>query len=51
MQVLVLMSLYAPAVIIILAVIAVWFSFFWVFLPRPRWLQNAMSRLLIRIWR
>jgi hypothetical protein len=31
-------SFYAPAVIIILAVVAVVFSFFWVFLPLPRWL-------------
>ena len=30
-----LISLYAPVVIIILAVVAVLFSFFWVFLPLP----------------
>jgi hypothetical protein len=46
-----LISLYAPAVIIILAVIAVAFSFFWVFLPLPRWMSNAMGRLLVRFWR
>ena len=51
MQVLALISLYAPAVIIILAVIAVVSSFFWVFLPLPRWLSNAMGRLLVRSWR
>jgi hypothetical protein len=38
-------------VIIILAVPAVVFSFFWVFLPLPRWMSNAMGRLLIRFWR
>jgi hypothetical protein len=46
-----LISLYAPVVIIILAVVAVLFSFFWVFLPLPRWMSNAMGRLLIRFWR
>jgi len=51
MQVLALVSLYAPVVIIILAVVAVLFSFFWVFLPLPRWLSIAMGRLLIRFWR
>jgi hypothetical protein len=51
MQVLALISLYAPAVIIILAVVAVLFSFFWVFLPLPRWMSYAMARLLIRFWR
>jgi hypothetical protein len=44
-------SFYAPVVIIILAVVAVVFSFFWVFLPLPRWLSNAMGRLLVRFWR
>lgn len=51
MQVLALISIYAPVLIIILAVVAVLFSFFWVFLPLPRWLSNAMGRLLIRFWR
>jgi type IV secretory pathway protease TraF len=51
MQVLALISLYAPAAIIFLAVVAVVFSFFWVFLPLPRWLSNAMGRLLIGFWR
>jgi hypothetical protein len=51
MQVLALISLYAPVVVIILAVVAVLFSFFWVFLPLPRWVSNAMARLLIRFWR
>jgi len=46
-----LISLYAPVVIIILAVVAVLFSFFWVFLPLLRWMSNAMGRLLIRFWR
>ena len=46
-----LISVYAPLVIIILAVIAVLFSFFWVFLPLPRWMSNAMGRLLVRWWR
>ena len=36
MQTLALISFYAPVVIIILAVVAVLFSFFWVFLPMPR---------------
>jgi hypothetical protein len=49
MQVLALISLYAPVVIIILAVVAVLFSFFWVFLPLPHWMSNAMARLLIRL--
>ena len=44
-------SLYAPVVIIIVAVVAVLFSFFWVFVPLPRWMSNAMARLLIRFWR
>jgi hypothetical protein len=36
MQVLALISLYAPIVITIVAVVAVLFSFFWVFLRLPR---------------
>jgi hypothetical protein len=51
MQTLALISFYAPVVIIIVAIVAVLFSFFWVFLPLPRWLSNAMGRLLIRFWR
>ena len=51
MEVLGLISLYAPLVIIVLAVIAVLFSFFWVFLPLPCSLANAMGGLLIRFWR
>jgi len=51
MQVLSWISFSAPLVIIILSVVAVLFSFFWVFLPLPRWLSNAMGRLLIRFWR
>jgi hypothetical protein len=51
MQTLALISLYAPVVIIILAVVTVLCSFFWVFLPLPRWLSNAVGRLLIRFWR
>ena len=51
MQTLALISSYAPVVIIILAVLAVLFSFFWVFLPLPRWLSGATGRLLIRFWR
>jgi hypothetical protein len=51
MQTLALISFYAPLVIIILAVVAVLFSFFWVFLPLPRWISNVMGRLLIRFWR
>ena len=47
MQVLALISIYAPVVITVIAVIAVVFSFFWVFLPMPR----AMGRLLVRFWR
>jgi preprotein translocase subunit SecY len=50
-QMLALISLYAPVVIIILAVVAVLFSFFWVFLPLPRKMSNVMGRLLIRFWR
>ena len=49
MQVLALISIYAPVLIIILVVLAVLFSFFWVFLPLPRWMSNAMARLLIRL--
>jgi hypothetical protein len=51
MQTLALISFYAPVLIIILAVVAVLFSFFWVFLPLPRWLSRAMGRLLIQFWR
>lgn len=47
MQILALISIYAPVVITIIAVVAVVFSFFWVFLPLPR----AMGRLLVRFWR
>jgi hypothetical protein len=51
MRTLALISFYAPLVIIIVAVLAVVFSFFWVFLPLPRWISNAMGRLLVRWWR
>lgn len=34
------------SLIIILAVVAVLFSFFWALLPIPRWMSNAMARLL-----
>ena len=51
MQILALISIYAPVVITIIAVIAVVFSFFWVFLPLPRWISHAMGQLLIRFWR
>jgi hypothetical protein len=51
MQTLALISFYAPVVIIILAVLAILFSFFRVFLPLPRRMSNAMGRLLIRFWR
>jgi hypothetical protein len=51
MQTLALISFYAPVVIIILAVAAVLFSFFRVYLPLPRCLSNAMGRLSIRFWR
>jgi len=47
MQILALISIYAPVVITIIAVMAVVFSFFWVFLPLPR----AMGQLLVRFWR
>ena len=47
MQILALISVYSPVVIIVVAVIAVLFSFFWVFLPMPR----AMGQLLARFWR
>ena len=46
MQILALISVYTPLVIIVVAVIAVLFSFFWVFVPMPR----AMGRMLIRFW-
>ena len=51
MQTLALISVYAPVLIIILAVVAILFSFLWVFLPLPRWMSNAIGRLLIRFWR
>jgi hypothetical protein len=51
MQTLALISFYAPVVIIVVAVVAVLFSFFWIFLPLPRWLSNAMAQLLVRFWR
>jgi hypothetical protein len=51
MQTLARISVYALVLIIILAVVAVLFSFLWVFLPLPRWLSSAMGRLLIRFWR
>jgi len=38
------------SLIIILAVVAVLFSFFWALLPILRWMSNAMARLLIRLW-
>ena len=41
MQTLALISVYAPVLIIILAVLAIQFSFFWVFLPLPCWLSSA----------
>jgi hypothetical protein len=44
MQILALISAYAPVVITIIAVMVVVFSFFWVFLPLPR----AMGWLLVR---
>jgi hypothetical protein len=47
MQVLALISIYAPVVITIIAVVAVVFSFFWVFVAIPRWMSKAMGRLLI----
>jgi hypothetical protein len=47
MQIPALISIYAPVAIMVVAVIAVVFSFFWVFLPMPR----AMGQLLIRFWR
>jgi hypothetical protein len=48
-KILALISIYAPVVIMIIAVIAVLFSFFWMFLPQPR----AMGQLLVRLlgWR
>ena len=51
MQTLALISFYGPVVIIMLAILAVVFSFFWVFLPLPGWMPNAMARLSIRVWR
>jgi len=51
MQTVALISFHAPVVIIILAILAILFSFFWVFLPLPRWMSNGMGRLLIRFWR
>lgn len=51
MQTLALISFYAPLVIIIVAIVAVLFSFIWVFLPLPCWMSNAIGRLLIRFWR
>jgi hypothetical protein len=47
MQTLALISS-ARAVIIVLAVV---FSFFWVFLPLPPWMSKAMGQLLVRFWR
>jgi hypothetical protein len=47
MQILALISIYAPVAITVIAVTAVMFSFLWVFLPLPR----AMGRLLVRFWR
>jgi len=41
-----LISVYAPVVIIILAVIAVLFSFFWVFLPLPGWMSKRDGQAL-----
>jgi len=41
MQTLALISLYTPIVIIIVAVVAVLFSFFWVFLPLARWASDG----------
>ena len=49
MQILALISIYAPVVITIIAVVAVVFSFLWVFVPVARWMSNAM-RLLVRFW-
>jgi hypothetical protein len=43
MQVLALVSIYARAVIVILAVVAVVFSFFWVFLPLPRGMSKQLG--------
>jgi hypothetical protein len=51
MQILALISVYAPVVITILVVVAVVFSFFWVFEPMPHWMSNATSRVLVRFWR
>ena len=43
MQILALISIYAPVVIIVLAVGAVVFSLFWVFVPLPHWISNALT--------
>jgi hypothetical protein len=43
MQILALISIYAPVVITIIAVVAVVFSFFWVFVSVPHWLSCGMS--------
>jgi hypothetical protein len=52
MQVLALISIYAPVVIVVIAVIAVVSSFFWVFVPVPHWLPRGMSLLIWwRRWR
>jgi len=50
-QTLALISFYAPVVIIILAVLVVLFSFFWVFLPLPPRMSKAVGQLLVRFWR
>jgi hypothetical protein len=42
MQTLALISFYVPVAIIILAVLAVVSSFFWVFLPLPRWMSKRL---------
>jgi hypothetical protein len=46
MQILALISIYAPVVITIIALVAVVFSFFWVFVPVPPWRSNAMRQLI-----
>jgi hypothetical protein len=51
MQTLALISYYAPMVIVIVAVVAVLFSFFWVFLPLPPWISKGVGQLLVRFWR
>ena len=50
MQTLALISFYAPVVIIVVAVVAVLFSFFWVFLAAAMAFERD-GRLLIRFWR